>query len=88
MAKNRYDLLDVAHDCHSCFHLDMCSPVDLFIVHVSQDGLVLLLPNHDRHIDYFYGSTMTYIADFMNNHGVSWSVVLWYGSIAIKLIHE
>lgn len=66
MAKIKYDLLGVAHDCHSSFHLDMCSPVDLFVVHVSHNGFVFLLPNHDRGIDYFFGTTMAYICDFLN----------------------
>lgn len=88
MAKIKYDLLGVAHDCHSSFHLDMCSPVDLFVVHVSHNGFVFLLPNHDRGIDYFFGTTMAYICDFLNKKGVTWRVVLWYGSVAIRLCNE
>lgn len=84
----KYRLLAVANDCHSSFHKDICAPVNLFEVHDSHDGNIYLLPNHDRHIDYFFGGTMTFIGDYLNNHGISWRVVVLYGSVAVKLLYE
>lgn len=81
-------LVSVAHDCHTNFHKDVCAPVDLFEVHESHDGYIYLVPNHDRHIDYFFGATMTFIGDYLNNRGVTWRVVCLYASVAIKLLDE
>ena len=88
MALLKYQLLAVANDCHTSFHKGMCSPVDLFKVHDSHNGCVYLIPNHDRHIDYFCGDTMTFIGDYLNSHRVLWSVVDLYGSVAIKLLDD
>lgn len=88
MARDRLSLLAVAHDCHTSFHKDFCAPVDLFEVHDSHNGCVYLLPNHDRGIDYFFGTTMSFIGDYLNDHGISWRVVVLYGSVAIKLIND
>lgn len=88
MALLRYQLLAVAHDCHTSFHKDMCSPVDLFKVHDSHNGCVYLLPNRDRGIDYFFGSTMTFIGDYLNDRCIKWKVVSLDGSVVIKLTNE
>lgn len=80
-------LLAVAHSCHTSFHKEMCTSVDLFEVHDCHNGCVYLIPNHDRGIDYFFGSTMTYIGDYLNNHGISWRVVSLNGSVMIKLLY-
>lgn len=80
-------LLAVAHSCHTSFHKEMCTPVDLFEVHDSHNGCVYLIPNHDRGIDYFFGSTMTFIGDYLNDHGISWRVVSLNGSVMIKLLY-
>ena len=80
-------LLAVAHSCHTSFHKEMCTPVVLFEVHDCHNGCVYLIPNHDRGIDYFFGSTMTYIGDYLNNHGISWRVVSLNGSVMIKLLY-
>lgn len=88
MAIRKEALLAMAHDCHTSFHKDICAPVNLFEVHDSHDGNIYLLPNHDRGIDYFYGTTLTFIGDFLNSHDVSWRVVVLYGSVAVKLLYE
>lgn len=88
MAIKRLSLLAVAHDCHTSFHKDMCSPVDLFKVHDSHNGCVYLLPNRDRGIDYFFGSTMTFIGGYLNYYGITWKVVSLDGSVVIKLTNE
>lgn len=80
-------LLAVAHSCHTSFHKEMCTPVGLFEVHDSHNGCVYLIPNHDRGIDYFFGSTMTFIGDYLNDHGISWRVVSLNGSVMIKLLY-
>lgn len=81
-------LLAVANDCHTSFHKEMCAPIDLFEVHNSHNGCDYLIPNHDRGIDYFFGSTMTFIGDYLNNHGISWRVVSLNGSVMIKLLYD
>lgn len=88
MAIRKEALLAMAHDCHASFHKDICAPVNLFEVHDSHDGNIYLLPNHDRGIHYFYGTTLTFIGDFLNSHDVSWRVVVLYGSVAVKLLYE
>lgn len=88
MAIRKYELLAVAHNCHTSFHKEYCSPVDLFEVHDSHDGYVYLLPNHDRGIDYFFCGTITFIGDYLNNRGITWRVVVLYSSVAIKLLND
>lgn len=88
MVTNHDKILVVAIDCHTSFHKQMCAPVDLFLVHDSKDGFVYLLPNKKRHVDYFFGNTMTFIGDYLNRHGVTWNVVPWFGSVAIRLWYE
>lgn len=88
MAIRKEALLAMAHECHTSFHKDICAPVDLFEVHDSHNGCVYLVPNHDRGIDYFFGGTMTFIGDYLNNRGISWRVVVLYGSVAVKLLYE
>lgn len=80
-------LLAVAWGCHTSFHKGICAPGDMFKVHCSQNGCVYLIPNHDHGIDYFFGSTMTFIGDYLNDHEISWRVVVLYDSVAIKLIY-
>lgn len=88
MAKNHDKLLAVAKYCHTSFHKEMCSPVDLFKVEVFPDGYIYLVPNHDRSINYFSGGTMTFIGDYLNSHGVCWLVVWRSDSVAIRLLDE
>lgn len=83
----KYRLLAVARDCHASFHKDLCTTVDLFEVHDSHNGCVYLIPSHDRGIDYFFSTTMTFIADYLNSHDVSWRVVSLNGSVMIKLLY-
>lgn len=87
MDRRKEALLAVANDCHTSFHKDMCAPVELFKVHDSHDGCIYLIPNHDRGIDYFFGSTMAYIGDYLNNHDISWRVVVLNDSVALKLFY-
>lgn len=82
------DLLAVAKDCHTSFHNEMCAPIDLFLVRDNCDGFVYLVPNQVRNINHFFGSTMSFISDYLNNHGVTWSVAPWFGSVAIRLWYE
>lgn len=88
MAIRKEALLAMAHECHTSFHKEMCSPVDLFKVDVFPDGYIYLVPNHDRGIDYFFGGTMTFIGDYLNNHGVCWLVVWRSDSVAIRLLDD
>lgn len=81
-------LLAVANDCHTSFHKEMCAPCDYFGVFGSFDGCVYLLPNHNRFIDYFDGNTLTFIANYLNSHEVTWRVVYKFGSLAIKLLND
>lgn len=88
MALTKSQILAVAQGCHTSFHKGMHAPVNLFEVHVSHDGYIYLLPNHDRGINYFFGDTLTFIGDYLNNHRVCWRVVVLYGSVAIKLLDD
>ncbi len=88
MTKSSSQLLAVAKDCHTSFHKEMCAPCEYFGVFDGFDGCVYFLPNRNRFIDYFDGNTMTFIANYLNSHGVTWRVVRKFGSVAIKLLNE
>lgn len=84
----KYRLLAVANDCHTSFHKEMCTPCDLFEVFIRFNGSIYLIPYRTRYITHFLGSTMTFIADFLNKRGVSWEVVNFGGSVAISLLND
>lgn len=88
MAKSNSQLLAVANDCHTSFHKEMCTPCDLFEVYIRFNGSIYLIPYRTRYITHFLGSTMTFIADFLNKRGVSWKVINFGGSVAVELLYE
>ena len=88
MALTKSQLLDVAQSCHTSFHKYFCAPVDLFEVRETFNGDIYLLPNHERGINYFYGETMTFIADYLYSHHVLWRVISLDGSVMIKLLDD